>query len=56
MLMGWALKYSGVRVQVFYRVHILGFLGFVIFGWMHHTSMWAFCMPGVHHHACTLVV
>ena len=32
--------------QVFKRTHILGFLGFIIFGYMHYTSLWAFVTPG----------
>ncbi len=32
--------------QLFYKTHILGFLGFMLFGFMHHTSLWAYTMPG----------
>ena len=32
--------------QLFYKTHILGFLGFMLFGFMHHTSLFAYTMPG----------
>ena len=33
-------------LQLFYKTHILGFLGFMLFGFMHHISLWAYTMPG----------
>lgn len=35
-----------VLLQLFYKTHILGFLGFMLFGFMHHISLWAYTMPG----------
>ena len=34
-------------LQLFYKTHILGFLGFMLFGFMHHTSLFAYTMPGM---------
>ncbi|CAL8470322.1 g9864 [Coccomyxa elongata] len=33
--------------ELFYKTHILGFLGFMLFGFMHHVSLWAYTMPGL---------
>lgn len=35
-------------MQLFYRTHILGFLGFMVFGFAHHVSLWAYTLPGAH--------
>lgn len=32
--------------QLFYRTHIIGFLGFMVFGFAHHVSLWAYTLPG----------
>lgn len=50
--------YLSRHAQVFYRTHILGFVGFILFGYMHYTSLWAFVTPGVfflcpHNAVCT---
>ena len=37
--------------QVFYRTHIIAFVAFIAFGFMHHYQLWAYTMPGeVHCH------
>ena len=33
-------------MQIFYNTHIVGFLGFMAFGFMHHNSLWAYTLPG----------
>ena len=37
-------------MQLFYRTHILGFLGFMVFGFAHYVSLWAYSLPGMHTH------
>jgi hypothetical protein len=33
-------------LQVFYTTHILGFIGFVLFGLMHYYNNWMVMVPG----------
>lgn len=46
-LLVWSLS-CPLCLQLFYKTHILGFLGFMLFGFMHHVSLWAYTMPGQH--------
>ena len=32
--------------QVFYRTHIIAFVAFMVFGFIHHYQLWAYTMPG----------
>ncbi|KAK9845990.1 hypothetical protein WJX81_007894 [Elliptochloris bilobata] len=46
----WVTSLAWVRrnyFELFYRTHILGFLGFMVFGFAHHVSLWAYTLPGV---------
>ena len=33
-------------LQVFYSCHILGFIGFMGFAYMHYDNMWVYTYPG----------
>lgn len=33
-------------LQVFYRTHIIAFVAFMVFGFIHHYQLWAYTMPG----------
>ena len=35
-----------VTLQVFYRTHIIAFVLFIVFGFIHHYQLWAYSMPG----------
>jgi hypothetical protein len=34
-------------MQVFYRTHIVAFVLFMLFGFIHHFMLWAYTMPGM---------
>ena len=38
-----------LSLQVFYRTHIIAFVAFIAFGFMHHYQLWAYTMPGEAH-------
>ena len=33
-------------LQIFYRTHIICFVLFMVFGFIHHYQLWAYSMPG----------
>ena len=38
--------YLCLSVQVYHSVHMVGFLGYVLFALVHYPGMWASCVPG----------
>ncbi|KFM29167.1 putative ferric reductase transmembrane component [Auxenochlorella protothecoides] len=49
ILLAWASKDFIRRssYQFFYRIHILGFLGFMVLGCIHYSGAWRFFTPGL---------
>ena len=37
---------SVLRLQVFYTFHIVGFVGFILFAFIHYQGMWQYTYPG----------
>ena len=42
----WGQRVDVWRSQVFYRTHIIAFVAFMVFGFIHHYQLWAYTMPG----------
>ena len=48
------IELKALFLQVFYTCHIGGFIGFMIFAFMHYQAMWTYTYPGTAFSASTL--